>query len=454
MKITTKINLITTTWIICVLIAVNAVVFFSFMKITVNMEDDELLQKASVLIKELNKETSAADTKEKLTPYLANHSYIRVINPNSKIVNQVTNDQPMAAKIKAEFAAKKGTDRLTIKLKNKEEQIAIVRVPIQKNGQVVGTLEFGKKLAGLELGKDLLLSILAFCTILGAVLSLLGGRWLSNLIMRPISNMINTMEDIEQSGIPKKIDIQLETKDELQKLAVTFNRMIGRLERNLENQRQFISDASHELKTPLTVIKSYADLLLRRGLQNEAVAHDAIESIHSEATRIQKMTERFLDLADTESGNLLETKKINLVTLCENIGKQLQAAYKRMIDIHVKEASITVVADEVKLKQAIIILIDNAIKYSMDKVDVYLEDAEKGTSITVKDYGIGVPEGELENIFERFYRVDKARSRETGGTGLGLAIAKNIIKQHQGEIKIRSTEGVGTEAELFLPKRK
>ncbi|ETI65932.1 sensor histidine kinase [Neobacillus vireti] len=454
MKITTKINLITTTWIICVLIAVNAVVFFSFMKITVNMEDDELLQKASVLIKELGKETSAADKKEKLTPYLANHSYIRVINPDSKIVNQVTNDQPMAAKIKAEFAAKKGTDRLTIKLKNKEEQIAIVRVPIEKNGQVVGTLEFGKKLAGLELGKDLLLSILAFCTILGAVLSLLGGRWLSNLIMRPISNMINTMEDIEQSGIPKKIDIQLETKDELQKLAVTFNRMIGRLETNLEKQRQFISDASHELKTPLTVIKSYADLLLRRGIQNEAVARDAIESIHSEATRIQKMTERFLDLADTESGNLLESKEINLVSLCENIGKQLQAAYKRMIDLHVNEASITVVADEVKLKQAIIILIDNAIKYSMDKIDVYLEDTEKGTSITVKDYGIGVPEGELENIFERFYRVDKARSRETGGTGLGLAIAKNIIKQHHGEIKIKSTEGVGTEAKLFLPKRK
>ena len=146
-------------------------------------------------------------------------------------------------------------------------------MPIQSNGHVVGTLEIGEKLVGLETGKDLLLSILAFCTILGAVLSLLGGRWLSNLIMKPISNMINTMEDIEKSGIPKKIIIQHETKDELQKLAVTFNRMIGRLEANLEKQRQFISDASHELKTPLTVIKSYADLLLRRGIKNEEITH-------------------------------------------------------------------------------------------------------------------------------------------------------------------------------------
>ncbi|MEH7505877.1 HAMP domain-containing sensor histidine kinase [Neobacillus drentensis] len=454
MKITTKINLITTAWILCVLIAVNAVVFFSFMKITVNMEDGELLQKADYLINEINKGDSPAVIKEKLIPYLTNHSFIRMVQPDSKIVNQVTNDPKLAAKIRPQFVTENGTERRTIRLKHQEEQIAIVRVPIKTNGQVVRTLEFGEKLVGLETGKDLLLSILAFCTILGAVLSLLGGRWLSNLIMKPISNMINTMEDIEKSGIPKKIIIQHETKDELQKLAVTFNRMIGRLEANLEKQRQFISDASHELKTPLTVIKSYADLLLRRGLGNEEVAHDAIESIHSEATRIQKMTERFLDLADTESGDLLEAKLINLVSLCENIFKQLKSAYKREINLHYKEASITVMADEVKLKQAIIILIDNAIKYSADKIDVYLKEKEQLIIITVKDYGIGIPECEIENVFERFYRVDKARSRETGGTGLGLSIAKNIMKQHQGEIIVKSTEGVGTEVELFLPKRK
>ncbi|MEH7304017.1 sensor histidine kinase [Neobacillus drentensis] len=454
MKITTKINLITTAWILCVLLAVNAVVFFSFMKITVNMEDDELFQKADYLINEIDKEDSRAVINEKLTPYLTTHSFIRIVQPDSKIVNQVTNDPQLAAKIKSQFANKDGTERRTIRLKHQEEQIAIVRVPIESNGQVVGTLEFGEKLEGLETGKDLLLSILTFCTVLGAVLSLLGGRWLSNLIMRPISNMINTMEDIEKSGIPKKIIIQHETKDELQKLAVTFNRMIGRLEVNLEKQRQFISDASHELKTPLTVIKSYADLLLRRGLKNEEVTHDAIESIHSEATRIQKMTERFLDLAETESGSGLETKLISLVSLCENLFKQIKSAYKREINLHFNETAITVIADEVKLKQAIIILIDNAIKYSTDKIDVYVADKEQWTIITVKDYGIGIPECEIENVFERFYRVDKARSRETGGTGLGLSIAKNIMKQHQGDIIVKSTEGIGTEVELFLPKRK
>ena len=118
--------------------------------------------------------------------------------------------------------------------------------------------------------------------------------------------MINTMEDIEQSGIPKRITIQKDTKDELQKMAETFNRMIGRLEANLEKQKQFISDASHEIKTPITVIKSYADLFRRRGIQNEEITLDAMESIYSEATRIQKMTERFLDLANTEMENSLD----------------------------------------------------------------------------------------------------------------------------------------------------
>ena len=188
--------------------------------------------------------------------------------------------------------------------------------------------------------------------------------------------MINTMEDIEQSGIPKRIAIQKDTKDELQKMAETFNRMIGRLEANLEKQKQFISDASHEIKTPITVIKSYADLLRRRGIQNEEITLDAIETIYSEATRIQKMTERFLDLANTELENRLDFKYIHLLSLCENIVRQLKEAYKREIILHCKQYSLMDKADELKLRQAIIILLDNAIKYSTEKIDMYLEENE------------------------------------------------------------------------------
>ncbi|MEY8192304.1 ATP-binding protein [Peribacillus simplex] len=453
MKITTKINLITTAWILCVLIAVNAVVFFSFMKITVNMEEDVLIHKAQNVIAEIQMDDTPHELEKKLTTYLTNHSFIRIIQPNSKISSEVSSDHYLLTKFKGEFSSEQEVYRTTIKQAHKEEQILIVRVPIQSKGKVVGTLEIGDRLLGLELGKDVLLSILTFCTLLGAGLSLLGGRWLSSVIMRPISNMIDTMEDIEQSGIPKKIVIQEETKDELQKMAVTFNRMMSRLDVNLDKQKQFISDASHEIKTPLTIIKSYADLLRRRRIKSEEKALDVINVIHSEATRIQEMTERLLELADTEMENTLDIKSVNIVTLCENVFKQFKEVYGREINFHYQEDTITITADELKIKQVIIILLDNAIKYSTDKIDVYVENQLYSTVIRVKDYGIGIPEHEMENIFERFYRVDKARSRETGGTGLGLSIAKNIMNQHNGEIKVASIDGIGTEMVLSLPKR-
>lgn len=452
MKITTKINLITAAWVIFVLLAVNVIVYVSFMQISVKTEGEALQQKASDMIEQLDLNDSPEMMDETLTPYLTNHSFIRLIRPHSVIVNEFTNDHYLTNKINGKFSRKIDMKRYTVRLSHKEEQILVVRVPIKTNGQVVATLEIGEKLFGLELGKDILLSILIFCTVLGGVISLLGGRWISSMIMKPVSTMINTMEDIEQSGVPKRITIQTDTKDELQKMAETFNRMIDRLEDNIEKQKQFISDASHELKTPITVIKSYADLLRRRGIQNQEITLDAIETIYSEATRIQKMTERFLDLAHTELGNRLDLKYIQLLSLCENVVRQLKEAYKRDIIVHCGEQSLSVIADELKLRQAIIILLDNAIKYSSEKIDMYLEESEKFIIIRVKDNGIGIPENEIDNVFERFFRVDKARSRTTGGTGLGLAIAKNIMKQHKGKIEVTSTEGQGTEVALFLPR--
>ncbi|WP_433742293.1 sensor histidine kinase [Falsibacillus pallidus] len=454
MKITTKINLMTTAWILFVLIAINSIVFFSFMTITFNLVQDEVHQKASDIMNEIKPDELSDVSQTRLIPYLSSHSFIRFVNKDSTIINEVTNDKYLSKKIKPKFTSHPTTDRRIIHDEGGEEQIIIYKEPIKVNGQVKYTLELSERVIGLELGKDVLLIILGTCTLIGALFSLLGGRWLSNIIIRPISNMIRSMEDIEKSGIPKKISIQRETKDELNQMAVTFNRMIDRLDENLERQKQFISDASHELRTPLTVIKSYADLLRRRGIENVEMTLEAIDSIHSEATRIQKMTERFLDLANTELANQLELKPIQLTSFCQEIINQLKVAYKRNIVLHANTDSLSISADEFKLKQVIIIAIDNAIKYSKAKVDVYLEEYDKHVLIRIVDYGIGIPEGEINQIFERFYRVDKARSRQTGGMGLGLPIAKNIMKQHHGEIKINSVEGEGTEVQLMLPKIK
>jgi two-component system, OmpR family, sensor histidine kinase ArlS len=451
MRITQKINLLTTAWMLLILILINIVVFILFMKSTVNMEEDLAIQKASDIIQNIRNNDQPVEIERVLKNNLTAHSYIRLIKHDGQVLYEVTNETELSKKVNGKFVNKQEAERRTLRIEEKEKQVLIVRVPIKDIPQLNGSMELGEELEGLETRKDILVWILGVSTLLAVLLSLLSGRWLSNIIMRPISNMINTMEDIEKSGVPKKINIHNETKDELQTLANTFNRMIDRLEENFEKQSQFVSDASHELKTPLTVIKSYANLLRRHGLEDKEMVEEAIQAIHLEATRIQKMTETFLEVASLEREMELEMSCVNLVSLCQYILKQMKDVYKREVHLHFEEPSVLINGDELKIKQVIIILLDNAIKYSHDKIDVFLEKRNHHAIIRVKDYGIGIPPEEIENIFERFYRVDKARSRETGGSGLGLHIAQRIMKLHKGEISIKSKEGAGTEVEVVLP---
>lgn len=453
MRITLKISLLTTAWMLLTLIIINIIVFILFMKTTVDMEKDTTIQKADDIVKYFQAETdyTPEQINSKLKALLTEHSYIRILQADNQVLYEVTNEKSLAEKIKGKYVDTQESERRGISLAKKEKQVLIVRVPLKEGLHVKGSLEIGKELIGLESRKDILLWILGVSSLLAVILSLLSGRWLANIIMRPITNMIQTMEDIERSGIPKKIIIHSETRDELQTLANTFNLMIDRLEENFEKQSQFVSDASHELKTPLTVIKSYANLLRRHGLKDQEMADEAIQAIHTEATRIQKMTETFLDVASLEKEVELEMNLVNLVSLCQSILKQLKHVYKRDIILHFEESPILILADELKIKQVIIILLDNAIKYSNKNIDVFLKKMEGNAIVCVEDHGIGIPQEEIENIFERFYRVDKARSRETGGSGLGLHIANRIVKLHKGEITLKSKEGEGTKVILHLP---
>ncbi|PGZ93033.1 ATP-binding protein [Bacillus sp. AFS029533] len=447
MKITTKINLLITSWILIILILINGLVFYLFMKTTVNMEEHVVSQKAHEILKKQDIPITLRMNEEALYPFMSNHSYIRIIDPNSKIVTEISNDK-LLNRIKPKFTRKEETRLIPFS----EHQNIVVRVPILQNQKVIGTLEIGELLVGLEGRKDMLLTIMAIVTLVSAILSMMAGRWLTRIIMNPITSMITTMEDIEKSGVPKKILIKNETKDELHKMASTFNRMISRLQENIEKQKQFVSDASHELKTPITVISSFANLLRRRGFKNEEMATEAIETIYSEANRMQDLTKTLLTLAESENLKNIEMDPVDLVALCNSTLVQLQSVYKREITLHAQKQKIFIKGNELKIKQVIIIFLDNAIKYSTEKIEVNISCTSEAAILQIKDYGIGIREEELDNIFERFYRVDKARSRGvSGGTGLGLSIAKNIINLHNGKINIKSVENEGTEVEVVFP---
>ncbi|WP_195572834.1 sensor histidine kinase, partial [Paenibacillus sp. 1001270B_150601_E10] len=266
------------------------------------------------------------------------------------------------------------------------------------------------------------------------------GHLLSRLILKPLSDMIATMKHIERSNQFIRLEHRQSTRDELSQLATTFNTMMDKLEDNYEKQQQFVSDASHELKTPLTVIESYASLLKRWGANDPDILNESIEAIYAESIRMKEMTLQMLDLARHENDSPLELTDVHLLELAKELKNLLETTYQRDIQLYPHQ-TIEVCADRLKLKQLLLILLNNAIHYSNGTIEIHFGLKEDQPYIAVKDYGIGIPKESLPYIFDRFYRVDRARSRDTGGTGLGLSIAKRIADAHDAVLSIESTEG-------------
>src|SRR5436305_4106509 len=169
MKITTKINFLTTAWMLCIMILINTVVYFIFMKTTVNTEEDMQYQKAADLVKELSTTRSSSDIEEKLKDYLTIHSYIRIMQPKNKVIHEVTNDSLLLKKINPKYTETKQAQTHLISAENGEEEVLIVRIPIRNGHQFKGSLEIGERLIGLETRKEILRAILGFCTLLAAL---------------------------------------------------------------------------------------------------------------------------------------------------------------------------------------------------------------------------------------------------------------------------------------------
>jgi signal transduction histidine kinase len=293
-------------------------------------------------------------------------------------------------------------------------------------------------------------------TSLGAVLfAIFGTYWFTLRLTAPIQTMVQTMREIERSGKLRPIELKdKEESAELQQLIRAFNQMIERLDRRMDGQRQFVADASHELKTPLTVISSYAGMLKRWGREDSAIRDEAIEAIAKESERMQNLIKSMLTLTEAEQEVWAKEDEFDLVQLIDEIASMLHKTFNRIIRVHAyDESGIPMKGDRDKISQLMVILIDNAIKYSKDAIDITVSQSRNMIRVLVSDKGIGIPEEEIPNLFDRFYRVDGARQRETGGFGLGLSIAKRIVDLHEGTIDVFSKLGVGTTIALQFPKK-
>jgi two-component system phosphate regulon sensor histidine kinase PhoR len=227
--------------------------------------------------------------------------------------------------------------------------------------------------------------------------------------------------------------------------------------RRLENMRRdFVANVSHELKTPLTSIKGFVETLLEGALEDKENSGHFLKIIQDHANRLDNLVNDLLDLSYLESSSaVLKTEKTNLKKLTEDILSGFRSQLKKK-SVEAKNElpdDLSVKSDKNKIGQVLTNLIDNAIKFNCEKgtVRIYSERMNNKVKIIVEDSGIGVPQKDLARIFERFYRVDKARSRELGGTGLGLSIVKHIVELHSGEVGVESTEGIGSKFWFTLP---
>lgn len=274
-------------------------------------------------------------------------------------------------------------------------------------------------------------------------------------MLTPIQEMSDTINRITVNNLHSERLNPSGVTDELRELAETFNDTLDRLETSYESQKQFVSDASHELRTPIAVVQGYANMLKRWGSKDEAVLEESVDAISNEALQMQDLVEKLLFLSRHDKKTLkLKKEQFNMKPIVEEMVKETRlVAQNRIIEAPVLEA-VRVYGDKQALKQAIRVFIDNAQKYTEDgdTIRISCENRQGDCVITVEDTGIGMKGKDLDNIFSRFYRADDVRDKKIEGHGLGLSIAKLIIMAHTGRIKIRTQYTKGTSFIVTVPK--
>lgn len=435
-----------------VLAALSVAVFFTAYSFLVQKQKDALVTSAELIadhiVEELREGEALTDRgimEEQNTNVLLN---LYLADETGSIVNQTVNfhlDDSMrqiaAQSPELHFSA----DRellLCFEQEVTDEQTHI--------GTLYAVLNMENEKDFLRLLGILLLSANA----VGVFAALAAGFHMSRRMLRPIDSMIEDAESIGSKSMDARLEVPA-ARDELQRLALTINGMLGRIEAAFDAQGRFVADASHELRTPLAVLQGNADMLCRWGREDERVLSESISSIQRQTEYMNKLVENLLFLARSD-GKRQELKK-SLFSVNELFEEMLEE--QAMIDdahTYRSECSgaVSLCADRSMIKQLLHAIIDNSVKYTPSGGSITLYAAEEGDEVCIAaaDTGIGMDEEHVSHIFERFYRADKARARATGGMGLGLSIAAAIVSAHGGRIWAESEPDNGTTIRAAFPK--
>jgi two-component system, OmpR family, sensor histidine kinase ArlS len=295
--------------------------------------------------------------------------------------------------------------------------------------------------------------VIVYSALLAVILAGAGGMFLAGRALGPVGHMADVAREIGESDLSRRIEVQGD--DELGHLASTLNGMIARLEEAFGKQRQFVADASHELRTPLAIIQAESSLALDKR-RTQAEYRKSLEVVAQEVAYMTEIVGKLLLLARSDSGaEPVQFQEINVADLFTKLAQDVEVlAQEKGLRFSLGPMeSLTVKGDRLKLRQLFLNILDNAVRYTPAGGAVTGSVTRRNGSavVTIEDTGAGIAPEHLPFIFDRFYRVDKARSRADGGTGLGLAIAMSIAKMHDGTIEVESQVDKGTLVRVVLP---
>jgi heavy metal sensor kinase len=380
--------------------------------------------------------------------------FIQIIDASGKIgpkMNDIETDT-IPVSFKTIERVKRG-ETVYETMENTNPRLRMLTMPIFENKQVTSIIQVGTSLADFDETMKKLLIIMIISILTSISVTIVAGYFMAKKTLKPVDQIRRAAIKISSSNLDERIDIK-GRKDELGRLAETFNAMISRLKDAFQRINQFSIDVSHELKTPLTILKGETEVGLRKDRNNEEYKK-LLQSNLEEVDRMARIIDDLLLLSKTDTKDIkLNMESISLRDLVADVCINMKIfANNKKVNLVVNElADVRLIGDELKLRRMLWNILENGIKYTQEGGVVAVSSyANNGyVCVTVKDNGAGISQDDIEYIFDRFYRADRSRKRESG-SGLGLSISKWIAEAHNGAIEVESQPSVGSQFSIKLP---
>ena len=422
-----------------------------------NNLDESIRSQASVLLDEAVQFEGDRPSLENVAPSSDDDEtehFVRVFDASKNLTfdnSAAMGDVPVDPQVVTHALAGKSETR---RFKVAGDTIRSRTFPVRRDGQIVGALEVGQSEDVVSDTLGTLLDIMSVAYLITLVVAIFGGIFLAGRALSPVDEITRLARRISADRLDQRLNLPL-PDDEVGRLARTFDEMIARLDNSFRRQRQFTADASHELRTPLTVMKGQIDVALQKQRGPEDY-RQVLQAVNDEVDRLIHLTGSLLTLTRADSGEIpLNFENVAVADVVAGAAEHLRpTALQKGIDLSlVPGNSVTMCADESLVLQLLLNLLDNAIKYTPASGQVTASWSLNGERVElwVRDTGIGIPDEHIPFVFDRFYRVDKARSRSEGGVGLGLAISRWIAEAHGGSIHVESAPGKGSTITVRLP---